>query len=234
MRKNIWSTILLIFVLILFPTSCRQAVYSKKVTNKTDCLLKIVYKRGQYFYATEPDSQDTKLYVFTSAGQPVYDQEGNSASATLLKTGQIVNISYDGYILETYPLQLSGISAITVKGVNSNSIDFLVTQISGMFPSTKPAANDNWEIVFKGDNFLADNEKRIMEYILKENWIGAQVTVVPEEEPDEAKGQIQVICSNLTEDSVDLELIVKSADPESTPSERKLHAYLSDGSWKIG
>ncbi len=231
MRKNIWIPVVLILSLFLFSTSCRQAIYSKKITNSTSCLLEIVYKRGQVFYATDPDTDLVDLYVFTSAGQPIYDQSGNTVSSTLLKTGQLVNVSYDGYILETYPRQLSGISAITIEGCKSNRVDFLITQISGMFPSTKPADNNNWDIIFKGDDFLKDNEKRIMEYILKENWIGSQVTVIPQEESIAGKGQISVNISNLTDNSADLEIIVDAGIEGSAPLIRDLHATLTDGTW---
>lgn len=233
MRKNMWFPIVLILSIILLSTSCRQAIYSKKQTTSSDCVLEIVYKRGQIFYATEPESDDMKLYVFTSAGQPVFDKDGNSVSSAFLKTGQIVDISYDGYILETNPLQLSGISAISIKSNKANSVDFLVTLISGMFPSTKPSENNNWDIIFKGDDFLNAREKHVMEYILRENWIGEQVTISPEQEADTGKGLIQISASNLTETSVDLEIVTKDGSPDSTASTRTIHAVLTDGSWQI-
>ncbi|MBR3056428.1 MAG: hypothetical protein IKG93_00520 [Clostridiales bacterium] len=232
MRHKVRLSVLLILAILLFSSSCQKTIYSKKPTTKADCLLEIIYKRGQTYYATEPTKESLKMYIFTSAGQPIFDQDGQQISSASLKTGQIINVSYDGYIIETYPLQFSGISGIKIEGSRSNNVDFLITQISGMFPSTKPEDKKHWDILFSGEPFLSESEKRAIEYILKENWIGAQITVTPEFS-DEEKGTIQVDFSNVGTQSMDVQITVDEKIEGVAPSVRKIHVVLSDGTWTI-
>lgn len=211
-------------------TGCSQKPYSSVHTDTMERTLEIVYKRGQTCYAIDPEDENSKLYAFTAAGQPVFDQNNQSATGTGLLPGMLVNVEYDGYILETSPSQFSGISRITICDTRANNVDFLVSQISGMFPSTKPEGADEWEIGFGGDELLSSSEKAALEFILREDWAGASVTVEPGQMADPDRGRIYVECSNLAQNGMDLTIVVNDG---TMPMTKAMHVELIGGLWTI-
>lgn len=233
MRKRAWACALLILSTSMLAASCRQQYYSHKLTNRVERSLEVIFKRGQVCYGMPEEGEDKSMFVFSSAGQPVFDSEGQSISHTEIKPGSIVNVKYDGYELETYPKQFSGIEEIHLSGCHSNNVDFLFTQINGMFPSTKPNDNTRWEIHFEGESFLNEAEKTALEYFLKENWTGAAVTVVPKDTPVVGTGYITVNITEAKDKSLSLEITIDDVQEGSKPSTKKMHAILQGCTWMI-
>ena len=217
--------------MLFSSAACSKRRGSRSSKNVTECMLEIVYKKGQMCYAIDPDTEELNLFVFSAAGQPVYDAKEQASSGSILLPGMVVSVEYDGYILETYPSQFSGISKISIRDTKANNVDFLVSQISGMFPSTKPSGALDWEIAFSGDTPLSPGEKRALEYILKENWAGASVTVEPQQdEPD--VGRILIDFQNVKTDSMDILITVN--DGLNAEMVKELHPVLKDGIWTLG
>ena len=231
MRKRAWACILLIFSVNVLASSCKQQYYSHKLTNRVERTLEVIFKRGQVCYGMPEEGDDKSMFVFTSAGQPVFDEQGQSISHTEIMPGTIVNVKYDGYELETYPKQFSGIEEIHVNGYHSNNVDFLFTQINGMFPSTKPNDNTRWEIRFEGEDFLNVAEKTALEYFLKENWTGASVTVMPKDTPVAGFGRITIHFSEATEKTLSMEITIDNGQEGSKPSTKATHATLQGCTW---
>lgn len=215
----------------VLAASCRQQYYSHRLTNRVERTLEVIFKRGQVCYGMPEEGDDKSMFVFSSAGQPVYDADGQSISHTEIKPGTVVNVRYDGYELETYPKQFSGIEEIHINGCHSNNVDFLFTQINGMFPSTKPNDNTKWEIYFEGESFLNEAEKTALEYFLKESWTGATVTVVPKDTPVTGIGRITVRFAEAQESSLSMEITIEDSQEGSKPSTKKTQAVLQGCTW---
>ncbi len=232
MRKRAWLCVLLIFSTMCLATACKRQYYSHKQTNEALKTLEVIFKRGQICYAMPEGGEDRSMYVFSAAGQSVLDQEENVISNAELKPGMLVDIAYDGYILETYPMQFSGIDSIRIKETHANNVDFLFNQINGMFPSTKPSDNTHWEILFEGDDFLGSAEKIALEYFLKETWTGASVTVAPDHDMGVDTGTITLNFSDVTTNSLNMDITINANDEETkTPRTKKTHAILQGCTW---
>ncbi|MBP5491946.1 MAG: hypothetical protein J6Y08_03795 [Clostridiales bacterium] len=233
MQKQRIISFLLVLVMLLSLTSCKKKSLTQTSSVSAKRHMEIVYKRGQTCYAIDPESDEPSLYVFSLAGQPVFDQDDSPVSSTTLVPGMLVEVSYDGYILDSYPSQFSGINKIAVRERRANNVDFLVAQISGMFPSTKPDENNLWEIAFGGTTYLTHVEQKALEYILRENWTGATVTVEPQEEKAFGSGSIQVNFMDIQDDTMELEIIVDDGSGENLPETKRIIASCATGSWVI-
>ena len=232
MRKRAWLCILLIFSTMCLMTACRQQYYSHKQTNEALKTLEVIFRRGQICYAMPEGGEDRSMYVFSSAGQSVINADGETISNAELKPGMVVDISYDGYVLETLPMQFSGIESIRIKETHANNVDFLFNQINGMFPSTKPSDNTRWEILFEGDDFLGSAEKMALEYFLKETWTGASVTVAPDHDLGVGTGTITLSFSGVTSNSLNMDITIQDGEEEeSTPRTKKTQAILQGCTW---
>ena len=233
MGKQIAGILLSIFVLFSC-VSCSQPVNSEQTQPATMIDVQIVYKNNQICYSIIENGDDTSLYMFNAAAQPIYDIYGLSATAADLQPGMKVSLSYDGYILETYPLQFSGVSEIRVTDLGANSVEFLSSMISGMFPSSTPAEIEQWEITFSGDEFLNAKEKRALEFFLNEKWEGAAIKVEPkDEEKRKNAGRINVTTTNNKDETVTLTVNIASGLPDQAPMERTMTVHLEKGKWTM-
>ena len=162
MRKCFFRSLIIILCVLFACSACQSPTNTKETSPTTKVALEIVYKKNQICYAITSSGSDMALYSFNAAAQPIFDQDGKSSTATDLQPGMLVSLEYDGYILETYPAQFSGVSSIRVTGVHANSVEFLGSLVSGMFPSATPEEVERWEITFSGDDFLSAKEKRAL------------------------------------------------------------------------
>ena len=233
MRKQI-TGIMLILCLLVSCVSCMQPGTSEQMQPTTTIDLQIVYKNNQICYSIIETGNDTSLYLFNAAAQPIYDIYGLSATAADLQPGMKVSLSYDGYVLETYPLQFSGVSEIRVTDLGANSVEFLSSMISGMFPSSIPAEIEQWEVTFSGDEFLNAKERRALEFFLNEKWEGAAIKVEPKEE-DKRKnsGRIQIATTDNGDETVTLTVNIASGLPDQAPMERTMTVHLENGKWAM-
>ena len=218
---------------LFFCASCTKPGPSGESGNKTHIDLEIVYKRNQLCYAIAEKDEDTSLYVFNAAGQPIYDMDGSSVTTASVKPGMTVSLAYDGYVLQTYPCQFSDVSEVRITGSKSNSVEFISTQISNMFPSSTPADMSRWEISFDGDAFLSAKEKRALEVVLKEKWVDTVVTVEPEKDPSDPAGVITVDVHRITDTSVTLKILVSEANGDVPFLTKDLSASLKNGIWTV-
>ena len=95
MGKQIAGILLSIFVLFSC-VSCSQPVNSEQTQPATMIDVQIVYKNNQICYSIIENGDDTSLYMFNAAAQPIYDIYGLSATAADLQPGMKVSLSYDG------------------------------------------------------------------------------------------------------------------------------------------
>ena len=227
-----WLSIVLA-VGLLFAAACRRTPSAKESEKKAHIELEIVYKKNQQCYAISSSEQDNSLYSFNIAGQPVFDEEGQSVTARALTSGMIVSLEYDGYILETFPRQFSDVSEVRIIGTKSNDVEFLTSQISEMFPSYGISNIARWTVSFDGESFLNALEKRALEVILEEKYEGATVTCEPEQDTTDRVGNIMVSVNEMTESSVSLQIRVEPGLGQTLPLERSISASLQDGIWTI-
>ena len=233
MRKHLIRSIILTLCVLFVCCACQSPKNTKDTqpTKKVD--LEIVYKRNQLCYSVMAQGDDTSFYVFNAAAQPIFDTEGNAITAMNLTPGMLVSVEYDGYILETYPAQFSGVSEIRVTGMYANSVEFACSLLSGMFPSAMPDDIERWEIFFEGENFLSAKEKKALEYIIGEEWGGADIVVDPEQSHTKKTGHITITTSKAGDDSITLKTLVDSGVEGSTPAERTMTVSIQDGKWSI-
>ncbi|MBQ4185720.1 MAG: hypothetical protein II657_05080 [Clostridiales bacterium] len=232
MRKCFFRSLIIILCVLFACSACHAPTNSKETSPTTKVDLEIVYKKNQICYAVTSTGEDTALYTFNAAAQPIFDLDGKSSTATDLQPGMLVSLEYDGYILETYPAQFSGVSSIHVSGVHANSVEFLGSLISGMFPTATPEEVARWEITFSGDDFLSAKEKRALEYKIQEEWTDANVFVDPEESLTKKTGHIKIDAKKGENDTVQLTIRVDSVVQD--PTERKMTVSIQDGKWTMG
>ena len=231
MRKQI-TGILLILCVIFSCVSCAKPTTSEETQPTTTIDLQIVYKNNQFCYSIIENGNDTSLYMFNAAAQPIFDIYGLSATAADLAPGMKVSLEYDGYVLETYPLQFSGVSSIRVTDLGANNVEFLSSMISGMFPSSTPSEIEQWEVTFSGDEFLNAKEKRALEYFLNQKWEGAAIKVEPtEEEMKKNSGRIAITTTNNPDETVTLKVNIASGLETQAPMERTMTVHLEKGKW---
>ena len=233
MRKHLYRVIILTVCVLFVCSACHAPTKTKTTQPTTKVSLEIVYKRNQMCYAIKTEGTDTSLYTFNAAAQPIFDLEGKSATAADLLPGMLVSVDYDGYILETYPAQFSGVSGIRVTGMHANSVEFMSSLISGMFPSATPDEVERWEIAFKGERFLSDKEERALEYMMSEEWVGSQVVVNPQESFTKKTGHIMITTEKAGDESVTLTINADSGAAGSRPTERKMTVSIKDGKWSM-
>jgi hypothetical protein len=233
MRKNIIRSLILTVCVLFACCGCQTPRNTKDSKPTTRVDLEIVYKRNQMCYAIMAQGEDTNLYVFNAAAQPIFDQEGKSATAANIIPGMLVSLEYDGYILETYPAQFSGVSSIRATGIRANSVEFMGTLISGMFPSATPDEVERWEISFEGEQFLSAKEERALEHMISEEWVGSQVVVNPKESYTKKTGYVVVTTEKAGEDKASLTIRVDSGVEGSRPTERKMTVSIKDGRWSM-
>ena len=100
MRRQI-TGILLVICVLFSCVSCAQPISSEQTTPTTTIDLQIVYKNNQFCYSIIENGNNTSLYMFNAAAQPIYDIYGLSVTAADLAPGMKVSLEYDGYVLET-------------------------------------------------------------------------------------------------------------------------------------
>lgn len=230
-KKRVLSLFCILCLLSSLP-SCKKGSLAKQTTLRTEEFnVEIVYKQNQYCYAVASDGNNPTIYTFNAAGLPVYAEDGTNVTSAALTPGMKVAVSYDGYVLETYPAQFSGVAEVKINGSRPNNVDFIAKQLSGLFPSTSPEEVMNWDVFFSGVTYLTENEKRALEFILREKWTNATVTIDPSSETEEESGSILIQVDNVTESTLDLIISVNIGSTEKIT--RNVHAVLENGCWKM-
>ena len=231
-RRSRWMILILCSGMLLLP-SCRRTSPTNEEKDKTRIELEILYKKNQLCYAIANSEEDTSLYSFNPAGQPIFDQDGQAVTAWALSPGMVVSLEYDGYILETFPCQFSDISEVRITGSESNNVDFLASQISEMLPSSKEAAHTHWAVSFDGEAFLNSREKRALKMILEDRFEGATVTVEADKEDVTPMGNLVISVHDKTDTSVSLSIRVEPGTGHVNSLEKNITASLQDGTWTI-
>lgn len=222
-----------VLAMLLSLVACSKFDPSKATEHSETFDVEIIYKRNQICYAIAQQDGNTSLYTFNAAGLPVVNVDGSSLTASDLKPGMCVSVKYDGYMLETYPAQFSGVKEVTVNAYSPNNVDFIAKQLSGMFPSTAPTDVQRWFISFSGETYLNEREKIALDYILSENWSNVDVTIDPTSKVTEGTGRIQVQVNTYDSSVLDLIISVDTGLEGDTPVSRKLHATMVDGAWSL-
>lgn len=230
-RTSKWLS-LMCGIALLAPTAACSRLDPSKATQHTESFeVEIVYKRNQICYAISNQNENHSLYTFNAAGLPVITKDGTKGTASALKPGMCVTVQYDGYMLETYPAQFSGVTDIEVNEVRANDVEFVAKQISGMFPSTSPGDSSKWDISFDGVSFLSEDEKVAVQFILSENWSNTNVTIDSSENVSENTSRITIQVNEYSEQTLDLTITVNTGEKDEKPSSRTIQATLQDGAW---
>lgn len=232
MRTRKWLSLICGIALVLPVVACSRMDPSKTTQHTETCEVEIVYKRNQICYAISNQEENHSLYTFNAAGLPVMEQDGKKGTASSLKPGMCVSVTYDGYLLETYPAQFSGVTEVKVDQVKANNVDFFTKQISSMFPSTSPSDLKHWNISFQGVPVLRENEKLALKHILSENWNNTSITIDSSESDPEETAQILIRIDEYTTSTMTFEITVNAGNEES-PTSRDFNVTLSDGTWNM-
>lgn len=83
----------------------------------TVLLVKIMDKDGGSFLAASMDdgANGADIYMINAEKIKLFDKNGGSADIGELKTGMLVDIYYDGTVMESFPMQLGGIKHIQIR-----------------------------------------------------------------------------------------------------------------------
>ncbi|MGN0625090.1 MAG: hypothetical protein ACI4I8_02380 [Oscillospiraceae bacterium] len=83
--------------------------------------------------AKEGDGITGELILFSPAGIDVVDEQGNTAQPSQLEAGMTIQIHYDGSVLESYPCQLSGVTALRITGTFESLLPFYLDRIDELY-----------------------------------------------------------------------------------------------------
>ena len=73
------------------------------------------------------------LILLAPAGIEISDEQGNPAQPSQLEAGTTVRIEYDGSVLETYPCQLGGVTALQMTGTFESLLPFYLDRIDELY-----------------------------------------------------------------------------------------------------
>lgn len=130
---------------------------------------RILYRMEEsLLLAGEEDDMAGELILFSPVGIDVADEQGNTAQPSQLEAGMTVQIHYDGSVLESYPCQLSGVTALRITGTFESLLPFYLDRIdelykkdAGLNESTEKIALD-----LTGLTNLTEKEKEAICYVV--------------------------------------------------------------------
>ncbi|MDL2273469.1 YobA family protein [Oscillospiraceae bacterium OttesenSCG-928-G22] len=152
-------TILFVSALLLFgliacetvpnPSDSARPSDTPSPTDNTESILfegKIVDVRDDTLLIAADSGEAGQLLTLSIDGLDVIDAYGNAGYPTDFRTGTHVAITYDGTILETYPMQLSNPTAIQVRDRSDDLVPFYLTVIRDLL-EVDPGLNEDISVL---------------------------------------------------------------------------------------
>jgi len=181
MRKLL--VIIVTFMLLIGTAACSQAGMEPSGHTGSDdtgsdtsadgyvtLTAKIMEIKGTSFLAANmaEDANDADIYWIHAGDTEVIGVSGEKLKSDALKEGMLVDILYDGVIMESYPMQIGNIKSIRVKEEGDDLAGFYMTVINDLY-ETDPGLNDGIECMafdLSGVSNITETEKTALVYRL--------------------------------------------------------------------
>ena len=131
---------------------------------------KIMEIKGTSFLAANmtPEANDGDIYWINAEKPDVMGVSGNKLKSDALEAGMLVDIAYDGTVMESYPMGLGGVSSIRIKEEGDDIAGLYKSVIKDLY-ETDEGLNGGIERIafdFSGISNLTEAEKTALVYSL--------------------------------------------------------------------
>lgn len=179
MKKPI--IIILMLTLIFGITACSQTntlqsdsdASGTSVAEPADTVTltaRIMESNGTSFLAANmaEGANGADIYSINADKTGVTDASGNKAGSDVLKPGMLVDIIYDGIVMESFPMQLGNIKSIQIKDEGDDIAGLYATVIDDLYKVDPGLNGDIERIAFdlSGVQNLTETEKTALVYII--------------------------------------------------------------------
>lgn len=113
-------------------------------------------------------ANDADIYWIHAGDTEVVGVSGGKLKSDALKEGMLVDILYDGIVMDSYPMQIGNMKSIRVREEGNDLAGFYMTVINDLY-ETDPGLNDGIERMafdFSGISNLTETEKSALVYRL--------------------------------------------------------------------
>lgn len=100
------------------------------------------------------------------------DQQGQAMQPDQLRPGMCVQIDFDGSVLETYPCQLSGATALRVTGEFQNLVPFYLDRLDELYQEDEALNSDIEKVALDLSELgnISEEEKEALRYLVECRW----------------------------------------------------------------
>lgn len=131
---------------------------------------RIMEIKGTSFLAANmaEDANDADIYWIHAGDTQVIGASGGKLKSDALNEGMLVDILYDGVVMESYPMQIGNMKSIRVREESDDLAGFYMTVINDLY-ETDPGLNDGIERMafdFSGISNMTEAEKTALVYRL--------------------------------------------------------------------
>lgn len=131
---------------------------------------RIMEIKGTSFLAANmaEDANNADIYWIHTADTEVIGVSGEKLKSDALKEGVLVDIFYDGTVMESYPMQIGNMKSIRVREEGDDLAGFYMSVINDLY-ETDPGLNGGIERIafdFSGVSNMTETEKTALVYRL--------------------------------------------------------------------
>lgn len=160
---------LLLALLGVCASACTQQI-STPPKDATTLSAKIIDINGTSILVANmaEDAGAADIYWLDAATTAVISSDGDTINADALQTGMLVEIAYNGTILESFPMQFGSVSAIYIRE-QGDDIAGLYRQVINDLYVVDPGLNSDIEIMafdFSAVSNITESEKTALIYSL--------------------------------------------------------------------
>lgn len=170
-----FSIVFLVLIIILSVASCSQIAKETEIKDeyndfKVTLKAKIIDINGSTMLVANmvKDAGPADIYHADADKADIKAADGSDANIADLKTGMLVDVVFDGTIMESYPMKLGAIKSISIIS-QGEDIAGLYKKVADDLYSVDPGLNDNINILafdFTKVTNLTEPEKSALIYLI--------------------------------------------------------------------
>jgi hypothetical protein len=149
MKKYLLPLLLMLFIFGLSACSYddTESPYSEPPADATILSARImdIQESTLLLANVADDAGSADIYTLNAADIPVIEAN-QLADASSLQPGMLVDIAYNGLVMESYPMQLGGVSGIYIRDQGDDIAGFYQTVINDLYDAD-PGLNDGLEVL---------------------------------------------------------------------------------------
>lgn len=113
-----------------------------------------------------------ELITLSPRGLALEDQQGQTMEPDQLQPGMCVQVTFDGSVLEIYPCQLSGASAIQVTGTFLNLVPFYLDRLDELYQEDAALNSEIEKIALDLSELgnVSEQEKEALRYLVESRY----------------------------------------------------------------